>query len=171
MSKDKNLLLILWLITIGLLIKYIPKNKVRHGLLAFLYTQVVTWFFGLVIVEKNLIKYPERLFKKSTKTNFSFEYFLYPSFCAIFNLNYPERKKGILKLAYYFFFSGLITGVEVLAEKHTNLIQYVKWKWQWSFISIGVTFYTSRLFYRWFFRKDFNKGNLHHHSNDSQLKQ
>lgn len=152
MSKDKNILVMIWVVTMGLLYIYIPKNKMRHGWLAFFFQQMITWLFGLYVSEKKLIKYPIRFFKKANKSSFSFEYFLFPAFSAIFNVNYPENKNGIIKFLYYAFHSGLITGVEVLAEKYTNLIKYVKWKWYYSFITIWITYYMSRLFYRWFFR-------------------
>ncbi|WP_332635051.1 CBO0543 family protein [Halalkalibacter flavus] len=153
--KDEIILKLIWLVTIGLLFKYIPKNKLRHGILAFLYKQVVTWVFGLLVVEKGLIKYPVRFFKKANKSSFSFEYFLYPSFSAIFNLNYPENKNRFIKFIYYIFHAGIITIIEVLAERYTNIIKYVKWKWYWSFITLGITYYSSRLFYRWFFKEEF----------------
>ncbi|MEI5907704.1 CBO0543 family protein [Bacillus spongiae] len=156
MSKDKGVLLFLWVFTIVLLFKYIPKDKMKHGILSFLFKQIITWVLGLLIVEKRLIKYPVRLFPYANKSSFSFEYFFFPAFCAIFNVNYPEIKSKGIKLLYYIFHSGLITSVEVLAEKYTNLIEYKKWKWYWSFITIGFTYYSSRLFYRWFFNDEFN---------------
>jgi hypothetical protein len=156
MSKDKIILITIWLITIGLLLKNIPKHKIRHGMVAFLYKQLITWPVGLYVVEKKLIKYPVRFFNKANKSSFSFEYFIYPAFTAIFNLNYPENKNKFIKSLYYLSHTGLLTLGEVLAERYTNLIKYVKWKWYWSFISIGLTYYTSRLFYRWFFNTEFD---------------
>ena len=151
-ARDKMILVCIWLVTIGLLFKYIPKNKVRHGVLAFLFKQLITWIFGLLVVEKGLIKYPVRFFKKANKSSFSFEYFIYPSLCAIFNMNYPEDRNNSIKLLYYLYHAGIITVLEVLAERYTNLIKYVKWKWYWSFICIVLTNFLSRLFYRWFFK-------------------
>jgi hypothetical protein len=149
MSKDKGLLAAFVLITIGLLFKFIPKNRIRHGIIAFLFLQVITWLFGLLVVEMGLIKFPVRFFKKY-KGSFSFDYFIYPAVCAIFNVNYPENKNKLIKFLYHFFYAGIITLGEVLIERYTNLIKYVKWKWYWSFITMGLTNYSSRLFYRWF---------------------
>lgn len=155
MSKDKGILVVFWVTTIVLLTMYIPKNKLRNGIVAFLYKQVVTWLFGILVVEKGLIKYPVRLFEKANKTSFTFEYFIFPSFCALFNLHYPQNKNKLIKFLYYVFHSGIITGIEVLVEKNTNLIKYVKWRWYYSFVTIGISYYTSRLFYRWFFKSEF----------------
>lgn len=75
--------------------------------------------------------------------------------CAIFNMNYPENKNRLMKFFYIIFHSGILTFGEVLVERYTNLIKYIKWKWYWSFITIGLTNYSSRLFYRWFFKEEF----------------
>ncbi|MEH7272491.1 CBO0543 family protein [Neobacillus vireti] len=59
--------------------KFVPKNKIRHAPVIFLFKQVITWLFGLLVVEKNLIEYPFRLyFKKAYKGSFCFEYFFLP---------------------------------------------------------------------------------------------
>jgi hypothetical protein len=155
MSKDKVILLFIWFATIGILVKYVPKNQIRHGTLAFLYKQMITWLFGMLVVEKGLIKYPIRFFKKANKTSFSFEYFFYPAFCALFNIHYPEKSNKFIKLLYHLSHTGFLTLGEVLAERYTNLIQYVKWKWYWSFITMGFTYYSSRRFSRWFFKEEF----------------
>ncbi|MDQ0254544.1 hypothetical protein J2S74_001923 [Evansella vedderi] len=155
--RDYIILRLIWVVTAGLLFKFIPKDKVRQGVLAFLYKQVVTWLFGLLVVEKGLIKYPVRFFKKANKSSFSFEYFIYPSLCAIFNTNYPENKNKFIKIFYYIFNSGAITILEFILERYTNLIKYVKWKWYWTFITISLTYFSSRLFYRWFFKDEFKE--------------
>ena len=157
MSKDKCILYLIWIMTGAVLFKYIPRNKIRHGILVMFFKQFVTWFFGLLVVEKGLIQYPVRLFKKSNKTNFTFEFFVYPAFCAIFNLNYPENRNKFIKFLYYVFHVGLLTSGEVLAERYTNLIKYVKWKWYWSFLTLGMTNYVSHLFYRWFYKDELER--------------
>ncbi|MBU8906193.1 CBO0543 family protein [Desertibacillus haloalkaliphilus] len=156
MFRDKSVLIFVWCMTIVLLFKFVPKEKVRHGILAFLFKQLITWVFGLMVVEKGLIKYPVRLFfHKANKSSFSFEYFIYPTICAIFNVNYPEYGSRLKKSLYYLLLTGLLTLGEVVAERYTNLIHYVKWRWYWSFITMGVAFYFSRIFYRWFFKEEF----------------
>ncbi|WP_283248452.1 CBO0543 family protein [Bacillus sp. FJAT-49711] len=151
MSKEKGILLLLWVITAGLLFKFIPKNKIRHAIVAFFYKQFVTWFSGLFIAELGLIKYPVRFFKRANKTSFSFEFFYFPALCAIFNVHFPEHKNKCIKFLYYLFHTGFIVMFEVLVEKYSNLIKYVKWKWYWSFLTVWISYYSSRVFYRWFF--------------------
>src|SRR4051812_5188334 len=83
-KAEKTIEISSWIIVSLLLIKFTPKNKIRESLVVFLFKQALTWIFGLLVVEKNLISYPYRLFfKKANKATFSFEYFIYPD-CALY---------------------------------------------------------------------------------------
>ncbi|MCL7749484.1 CBO0543 family protein [Halalkalibacter alkaliphilus] len=138
-----------------LIFRYVPRHKMREAHVSFLFQQIMTWFFGLLVVEKGLIKYPYRtFFKKSNKTSFAFEFFIYPAITILFNLYYPEKRSYISKTIYVFSYSGVITLIETFTEKYTDLIEYKNWNRYWSFISLSCTYYVSRLYYRWFFSKD-----------------
>lgn len=159
MSKEKRILALIWIVTSALVYIYIPRNKVKQGLLAFLFKQIITWPVGLFVVERGLIKYPVRLlFNKTNKSSFSFEYYYYPAICAIFNTNYPQNKNLFIKFFYHICYSSILTLLEVILERYTDLITYVKWKWYWSFITMTITFYCSRLFYKWFFNEEISSG-------------
>jgi len=154
---EKKIEISAWVVTILLLIRFVPKNKFREAQVAFLFKQVITWLFGLLVVEKNLISYPSRLFfKKTVKSNFTFEYFVYPALCSLFNLYYPEKSNNVIKLIYYFFYSSIITIFEAFAIKYTNLIKFKKWTWYWSLITMWSTYYISHLHYRYFFKEQDN---------------
>lgn len=156
---DKTIELSAWIIMSLLLFKYVPKNKIREAHIAFMFKQVITWIFGLLVVEKKLIFYPDRLFfKKANKSSFTFEYFVYPALCSLFNLYYPEKSNNVGKLIYFFIHTSIITCLEIFAVKYTNLIKYHNWKWYWSFITIWLTYYVSRIYHRWFYKdKSYNK--------------
>ncbi|WP_319830038.1 CBO0543 family protein [Bacillus alkalisoli] len=144
-------------VTALLLIKFVPKNKFREAQVAFMFKQLVTWLFGLLVVEKNLISYPTRLFfKKTIKSSFTFEYFVYPALCTLFNLYYPEKRNSVIKLLYIFFNSSIITFFEAFAVKYTTLIKYKKWTWYWSFITMSLSYYISHIYYRYFFKNQVN---------------
>ena len=105
-----------------LLYIFVPRNKIREAHTIFFFKQFVTWFFGLLVVEKNLISYPSRLFfKKAIKSSFTFEFYVYPALCVLFNLYYPERRNKMIKTLYYFAHSGLITGFEFYAVRKTEI--------------------------------------------------
>lgn len=152
-KAEKTIEISSWIVTVLLLIRFVPKDKMREAQVAFLFKQIMTWVFGLAVVEKGLIKYPVRLFfKHANKSSFTFEYFVYPALCALFNLYYPEKRNGYVKSLYYIFHAGSITLFELFAVTYTNLIRYPKWSWYWSFITLGITNYFSRLYFRWFFK-------------------
>jgi hypothetical protein len=150
---EKTIEISSWVVTALLLIKFVSRNNVRKAQVPFMFKQVITWLLGLLVVEKNLISYPYRLlFKRALKSSFTFEYFVLPALCALFNLYYPEKRHSAIKLLYYLFHTSIITGFEAFAVKYTNLIKYNKWTWYWSFISIWLSYYLSRIYYRWFFK-------------------
>ncbi|GMK40579.1 hypothetical protein PCCS19_36350 [Paenibacillus sp. CCS19] len=87
------------------------------------------------------------------KASFTFEFFVFPSISAIFNTNFPTRKNWFIKAVYILSFPALMTIVEVLLEKNTELIKYIHWSWYWSFITILITLLISYGYYLWFFKK------------------
>ncbi|MFC4323659.1 CBO0543 family protein [Litchfieldia salsa] len=160
-TLEKTIEISSWVVTIILLIKFVPRNRIREAHLTFSFKQIITWLFGLLVVEKKLISYPYRLFfKKSNKSSFTFEYFVYPALCSFFNLYYPHNKAIFIKLLYYSFYSSIITVFEAYAFKYTDLIKYNRWTWYWSFLTIWLTNYLSRIYYIWFFKDKFDNQKL-----------
>ena len=149
---ETYLLIAAWLITIVTLLIFVPKDKLREAYVIFLFKQLITWLFGLIVAEYRLIEYPVRIFKYASKTSFTFEFFVYPSICVIFNLYYPAQKSILRKFLHYFKYCTAITVIEVLIEKNTNNINYLNWTWYWTWITLYITFFFSWKFYEWFFR-------------------
>ena len=136
-------ILILWLV---------PKHKTREAFVIFLFKQVLTWVFGLLVVQYKLIEYPVRFFSYASRSSFTFEYFVYPAVCIFFNIYYPFKKAWWIKFFHYVKFSSLITVIELVLERYTELIVYIKWEWYLTWITLFFTFYLSNKFYRWFFK-------------------
>ncbi|AAK76769.1 hypothetical protein BJV85_003865 [Clostridium acetobutylicum] len=152
MNIDYILILMGWIITIILLFKFIPRNKLCEAQVAFLFKLSITWVSGLVVSQLGLIVYPVRFFPNANKTSFSFEYFIYPSICALFITNYPEKKSRFQKFMYYFYFCTYITIAEVFVERYTNILKYVHWTWYETWITLFITFFISRTYNLWFFK-------------------
>jgi len=153
MSIERIVLIAIWLITaIGVLL-LTPRNEMREAAVVFMFKQVQTWLFGLLVVQFGLIAYPVREFPNASGTSFSFEYFIYPAICVVFVLRYPAHKPLLHRIGWYLFFPTWMTILEVLFERHTRLIHYIHWAWYWSWITLFVTFLFSRLFYQWFVKK------------------
>jgi hypothetical protein len=156
MNRDTIIIIVGWLITIVLLILFTPKSKFRHAIVIFFCKQFITWVLGIVVVELGLIEYPVRSFANATKTSFDFEYFIYPAFCVIFNLHYPNSKKFLPQFMYYVSYCTVLTVIEIIVERNTNIITYINWTWYITWISFFITFYISRKFYLWFFELNKN---------------
>lgn len=117
-KKEKFIEISSWIILSLSLVKFIPKNKIREAHVAFLFKQVITWLFGLLVVEKKNIQYPYRtFFKKTTKSSFTFEYFIYPGLNSLFNIHYPENRNIGTKAIYYLLHTSLIVFFELIALK------------------------------------------------------
>ncbi|TCJ02216.1 CBO0543 family protein [Cytobacillus praedii] len=153
-KKEKTIIVSALTVTFFLIVRFVPKDKIREAQLIFLFKQVLTWLFGLIVVEMGLIKYPYRLFfKKASKSSFSFEYFIYPALSVLYNLHYPEKRKLLVRILFNTLYPSLITLLEMIALKYTRLIKYEKnWSWYWSFISMFITNYLSHLYFKWFFK-------------------
>ncbi len=157
MNINYIIIAIEWIIAIGLLVKFIPKNKIREAFVAFLFTQNLTWVLGLTVAELKLIEYPVRLFPYASRVSFTFEYFLYPSICAIFNVHYPQKKNAFGQFMYYFYYCTTLTVAEVFIEKYTNTLKYIHWTWYITWITLFLTFYATRKYYVWFLKLEQDK--------------
>ncbi|WP_240689264.1 CBO0543 family protein [Ammoniphilus sp. YIM 78166] len=135
-----------------LLWKFVPKEKIRQAHVAFLIMQAFTWFIGFLVVELKMIEYPIRFFDYASRASFTFEYFVYPAICVIFNLHYPEAASLLKKVLYYLSYIVTLTIIEIGLEKYTLLITYISWDWRWTFISTALTLFLSRKYLKWFFQ-------------------
>jgi hypothetical protein len=154
MRTDTLIIIIGWLITITLLIFFVPKARIREAIVIFMFKQMITWIIGLLVVELRMLEYPVRSFAYASKTSFDFEYFIYPSFCVLFNLYYPEGKSFTKRFLHFIYFCSFLTGIEVVVEKYTDILVYLDWSWYITFVTLFITFFMSRQFYKWFFKID-----------------
>lgn len=152
MSIETIILIASWIITSILLIVFVPRDKIRQAHVIFFLKQFITWLTGLIVVHYNLIYYQPELFNKATKTSFTFEFFVYPSICVLFNLYYPHKKGSFGQLMHYVYYCSSMTVIEVLIEKYTDLIKYIHWSGAMTWITLFTTFYISRRYYLWYFK-------------------
>ncbi|AFC32383.1 hypothetical protein PM3016_5701 [Paenibacillus mucilaginosus 3016] len=150
MSKEQIILLIINGITLAGLILLTPRSRLREAAVVYTFKQSITWVLGLLIVEYHLIEYPAREFIIANRTSFSFEFFIYPAICVIYNLHFPADRGWGRKWAWILVFPTVMTLFEVALEKYTDLIEYVSWTWYWTWLSLLATFFVSRGYYLWF---------------------
>jgi hypothetical protein len=146
------ILLAVYIIATGILLA-IPKNKIRPAVVAFLFTQIITFLLGLVAVEFGLLEYPVRLFPSINRASFTFEYYAFPAVCALFYVHYPRDRSILFRFIYTIGLSSVLTLVEVIIERYTELIKYTHWEWHTSLITISLSLFTVLLFCDWFFKK------------------
>lgn len=152
MSLEAIILTAAWILTLIMLILFVPQAQFREAQVIFFFKQFITWITGLAVVQFRLIEYPVRLFSYANKTSFTFEYFVYPAICVVFNLHYPVEKSPVRQFMHYFYFCTVMTILEVYFEKCTNIIRYIHWTWYLTWLTLFITFYISRKYYVWFYR-------------------
>jgi hypothetical protein len=141
-----------WIIMLILLWRFVPKAKIRQAHVAYLIMQVFTWSLGFLVVEFKMIEYPIRFFDYASRTSFTYEFFVFPAICVLFNVHYPEASSLLKKGLYYLSYLVAITSFEVGVEKYTRLISYLNWDWYWTFISTWLVLFLSRKYMKWFFQ-------------------
>lgn len=147
------ILLFVYVLATGILLFFIPKNKIRLGIVAFLFKQLITFLTGSWVVELGLLEYPVRLFSSVNRASFTFEFYVFPAVCAVFIVCYPNERSTRTQLGYYVGYTSVLTIVEVIIEKYTDLIEYIHWDWYISWVTICLSFFMTRLFCLWFFAK------------------
>ncbi|MFC4801345.1 CBO0543 family protein [Neobacillus sp. GCM10023253] len=141
----------IWSVTIFSLV-LIPRKRVNEASVIFLFQQLLTWSFGLLVAEWNLIEYPVREFASVNRTSFTFEFLVYPVISIFYVLYYPVHKSIWQRILYTAMITTVLIISEVLFEKFTNLIKYIHWEWYVSWISVYATLYIAQRFHRWFFK-------------------
>ncbi len=151
MKLEWGILFFVWFFTFGFVF-IIPNDRKRVAIVSVLFKQFITWVTGLLVVEFHFITYPINFLSDVNQASFTYEYFVYPVFCGVFNAFYPNFKSKLYQFLYYCAYSTALTVPEALFERYTDLINYVNWTWYWTWITLFLTFMVTRIFCVWFFR-------------------
>ncbi len=151
MRSEYWILIVVWIISLSLLF-FIPRNKIRLALLAFLFSQLLNCNFGQIVIQLDLLAYPVRELADIFRTSFTYEFLAYPIITALFIVYYPEHRSRLVQFGYYLIFCTFLTIPEALLEKHTELIKYIHWSWFCTWSALFLTFLATRLFCVWFFK-------------------
>jgi hypothetical protein len=91
-------------------------------------------FLGVLVVEEKMLEYPISFLSKYFSSSLLYEYLLLPVVCIYFYqaTYYSRYPRIILKCALY---TSVLTIIEVLLERYTDLIEYHTWTWLHTFIS------------------------------------
>lgn len=132
----------------------VPKIKRLEMQFIILFVQLPTWLLGLSVVELGLLEYPYRELASVNRTSFIFEYIVLPILCVHVNNYYPWSAGIAYKTAYLGGTALILTGVEVVLERHTLLISYTGWQWHWTWLSLTFVFWLTQKAVAWFFRRN-----------------
>ncbi|MBZ5753631.1 hypothetical protein M3184_17670 [Metabacillus litoralis] len=132
---EKIILWSLLIIGIALLFFSLRKPPIKDWILIFLLTSFFSVFLGVLVVEEKMLEYPISFLSKYFSSSLLYEYLLLPVVCIYFyQATYYSRYPSIiLKCALY---TSVLTIIEVLLERYTDLIEYHTWTWIHTFISI-----------------------------------
>ncbi|MFZ5645318.1 MAG: CBO0543 family protein [Bacillota bacterium] len=138
-------------ITLLLLIFAVNWRYFRDWVVAFLFMSILAIVLTSIVVKAGLITYPFRLLPNSFDTSVLFDLWVFPTLCILYNQ--VARTGGVAAALFYaFLFSAGITALEAPMELYTKLIEYVNWKWYYTFFGLTGAFLASRIFiafYRW----------------------
>lgn len=156
LSMEHLIVGIAWATTILALWRWVPRDRhsLRKAQVAFLFMQMETWLLGLMVAEWGLITYPVHEFEHASNTSFTFEFFVYPALCALYNLYFPEANGYAQKFLYTATYTTCIAVLEIIFENYTALIKYIHWTWYWTWISLFLTFALSRAYVKWFYSEN-----------------
>lgn len=139
------------LIGLLLLVFAVDWRYFRDWVAVYLYKSLLDSLWGNAVINLHLLEYPFRQLPQLYKISLLFEYWIFPILCILYNQ--VTRKLGFrLILVYAVLFSAGVTAIEYPLELYTELIYYHNWSWYITFITLTVTFLSSRAFiafYRW----------------------
>jgi len=150
MIKEILILLFSWLVSIYLLLKYIPKESKRYAHITFIFVQTIAWIFEYLQVLFGLVEFPFREFNTATKMSFSLHYFIYPTFVVFFIFLYPTEKVKLRICIHFLIFAIAIATYSIVIEKYSSLFYFKKWNWFSSVISNLIILYIVKKFVFWF---------------------
>lgn len=151
MTVERWVLAAAWLISISSLLFGIPRTKRREAAILFLFTQLIAWSCSLVFVELGMVVNPVREFPRAARSNFTFNFVLYPTVSTLFGIHYPLNASKLRQLVYQVFSIGLLIFGMRLVSTYTGLIIFVKYSWFIAGLVAFLAFNASRKYAQWFF--------------------
>ncbi len=123
------------IIGIYLLFFSLRKSPTKDNILIFLLTSYFSIFLGVLVVEEKMLEYPINFLSNHFSSSLLYEYLILPVVCIYFyQATYYSRYPSIiLKCILY---SSVLTIIEVVLERYTDLIEYHTWTWIHTFISV-----------------------------------
>ncbi|WP_404456724.1 hypothetical protein LG329_15860 [Virgibacillus necropolis] len=141
------------IIGIALLVISLRKPPMKDWILIFLLTSYFSTFFGVIVVEENMLDYPIKLFPhEHFDSHILYEYLILPVVCVYFyQTTYHSGYKGIFLQC--LIYTSALTIIEVIFEKYTDLLEYNTWTWIHTFIGVFLLMFFVRFLMKLLIRK------------------
>ncbi|WP_040205346.1 CBO0543 family protein [Neobacillus jeddahensis] len=150
MNKEILILLLSWLISIIVLIKFVPIDRKRIAHITFLFGHGIAWIYQYVQLLFNLVEFPYREFEYATKMSFSLYYLTYPTFGVLFIMFYPANKGRQRIIIHYLIFTIAITTYAFFIENYSSLSYWKSWNIYSGLLSNLIIIYVIKKFVFWF---------------------
>lgn len=132
--------IILWsllIMGISLLFFSLRKPVIKNWILIFLLASYFSTFLGVLVVEEKMLEYPIRFLSNYFTSSLIYEYLLFPVVCIYFyQTTYHSRFLNIVLQC--ILYTIVLTIIEVLFERYTELIEYHTWTWLHTYISTFI---------------------------------
>ena len=140
-----------------LLVVFVKKNLIRRALVAFFVAQFITWPATLLYVYWGFQTVPFRLFPHATDSNFLYSFIFQPAVFTTYYLYYPRRSRLIIRILYSVSLPGFVYCTHLIVNRYTDLVHLTgKFPYIGSIIYALSSYYLSRKYIDWFFKKSFN---------------
>ncbi|MGD6853890.1 CBO0543 family protein [Bacillus infantis] len=150
MNREVMILIGSWVVSLYLLLRYIPAESKRLAWITFLFVQAIAWIHVYIQLAFGLVEFPYREFNKATNMSFSLHYIVYPTIAVFFILFYPEEKGKKSKFLYYLLFSAGAATYSYLIEKYSRLYHFIHWNWIMGLIINMLLLYIIKKYIFWF---------------------
>ncbi|MDQ0875794.1 hypothetical protein QFZ77_004453 [Paenibacillus sp. V4I3] len=132
---------VLSLISLLIILK---KSLIGDCLYVYLITVFFSSFIPVILIEQHYYEHPVRFLSQYFSSAVLFDYLAFPTLNVLFNLT-TKRSKLVGVLAQAVLYSALMTTVEFILERYTELIKYYSWTWMHSFVTLIAFFLFVRL--------------------------
>lgn len=136
------------LILFGFLLLFLNLKKLplQDVFTLFLFAGYMGVILGTIVVKKEMLTYPVKpLDGQYFQSNLMYEMLLLPDICLYFyRTTFHARSFQIIIQSVIY--SGVLTFIEKLLERHTSLINYYTWTWLHTFISVSLFLILTRIF-------------------------
>ncbi|NQX66925.1 hypothetical protein HQN90_12415 [Paenibacillus alba] len=151
MDMERNLLLLVWFVSIATIYFLVPRAKAHEFVLCFLVCQAVGWIVEVLLVQFDLVAYPLREFPKASDLNITFKVVWTPVASGLYYI-YRPRVNKLTKCFYFAVWISLLTLIDGMLAAKTKLVDYVHFHWSLMAIVYSIIFLSVRGLASWFFR-------------------